>query len=331
MWRFKGQIFMEELLKQAEGIINKRFDKSDPNYGLLVMGCFALLSKFGEDYFPIVEKVMLETEFYIGKKPLSELLEEGGINAEDAFRGEEFYDTELTVTALSSPGVYLYIGENGKIVFERETPAVFCTTVGEDANAILNAFVHETAHLIKSAVNIVYSDAHKHFLIRNGLNIFGYSFEKNSPFEPNDNSMFDEVINVLQTSDMMRSVKGLDKDLLSEEVYSFYRELDLDRIDLLYGYNELTSFVLPLWSNDHFRSSIEDNIVIGRIDRIKNDFDSIMGPNSFHYYSTYLDYVDGNYDDEKLINNMRDWFDRMNRTYIMRTRVLDMANRNKTQ
>ena len=143
MWRFKGQIFMKELLKQAESIINKRFDKNDPNYGLLVMGCFALLSKFGEDYTPIVERVMLETEFYIGKKPLSELLKEGGIDAEDAFRGEEFYDTEMTVTAISSPGVYLSIGENGKIVFERETPAIFCITIGEDANAILNAFVHE--------------------------------------------------------------------------------------------------------------------------------------------------------------------------------------------
>ena len=320
---------MNELLRQAETIVAKRFDKSDENYGLLVTGCFALLSKFGEDYFPIVEKVMLETDFYIGKKPLSELLEEGGISPEDAFRGEEFYDTEMTVTAISSPGVYLYIDENGKIVYEKEKPAVYCTTVGEDANAILNAFVHETAHLIKSTINVVYCDTPKQFLIRGGLNIFGYSFEKNSPFEPNDNSMFDEVINVLQTSDMMKTVKELDVDAMSEEVYKFYRELDLDRIDLLYGYNELANFVLPLWGNDHFRSSIESNIVIGRIDRIKNDFDSIMGPNSFHYYSTYLDYVDGNYDDEKLINNMRDWFDRMNRTYIMRTRVLDMANRNK--
>ena len=54
-----------------------------------------------------------------------------------------------------------------------------------------------------------------------------------------------------------------------------------------------------------------------------------MGENSFHLYSTYLDYIDGNYDDEKLISNMREWYDRMNRTYAMRTRVLEMANKNK--
>ena len=30
-----------------------------------------------------------------------------------------------------------------------------------------------------------------------------------------------------------------------------------------------------------------------------------MGENSFHLYSTYLDYIDGNYDDEKLIANMK--------------------------
>lgn len=319
---------MNKYLRQAESIISRRFDKSDENYGLLVMGCFALLSKFGDDYLPIVEKVMLETDFHIGNKPLSELLNEGGIAAEDAFRGEEFYDTEITVTAISSPGIDLWV-EDGKIMMEKETPAIFCTTIDGDATTILNAFVHEVAHLIKSTVNVVYSDSPKHFLVRNGLNIFGLSFERNSPLEPNDNSMLDEVINVLQTADMMRAVKELNGSPMSDEVLRFYRELDLDRIDLLYGYDELTSLVLPLWSNDYFRSSIENNIVIGRIDRIRNDFDSIMGANSFHYYSTYLDYIDGNYDDEKLINNMKDWYDRMNRTYAMRTRVLSMANRNK--
>ena len=319
---------MNKYLRQAESIISRRFDKSDENYGLLVMGCFALLSKFGDDYLPIVEKVMLETDFHIGNKPLSELLNEGGIAAEDAFRGEEFYDTEMTVTAISSPGIDLWV-EDGKIMMEKETPAIFCTTIDGDATTILNAFVHEAAHLIKSTVNVVHSDSPKHFLVRNGLNIFGLSFERNSPLEPNDNSMLDEVINVLQTADMMRAVKELNGSPMSDEVLRFYRELDLDRIDLLYGYDELTSFVLPLWSNDYFRSSIENNIVIGRIDRIRNDFDSIMGANSFHYYSTYLDYIDGNYDDEKLINNMKDWYDRMNRTYAMRTRVLSMANRNK--
>lgn len=319
---------MNKYLRQAESIISRRFDKSDENYGLLVMGCFALLSKFGDEYLPIVEKVMLETDFHIGNKPLSELLNEGGIAAEDAFRGEEFYDTEMTVTAISSPGIDLWV-EDEKIMMEKETPAIFCTTIDGDATTILNAFVHEVAHLIKSTVNVVYSDSPKHFLVRNGLNIFGLSFEKNSPLEPNDNSMLDEVINVLQTADMMRAVKELNGSPMSDEVLRFYRKLDLDRIDLLYGYDELTSFVLPLWSNDYFRSSIENNIVIGRIDRIRNDFDSIMGANSFHYYSTYLDYIDGNYDDEKLINNMKDWYDRMNRTYAMRTRVLSMANRNK--
>lgn len=319
---------MNKYLRQAESIISRRFDKSDENYGLLVMGCFALLSKFGDEYLPIVEKVMLETDFHIGNKPLSELLNEGGIAAEDAFRGEEFYDTEITVTAISSPGIDLWV-EDEKIMMEKETPTIFCTTIDGDATTILNAFVHEAAHLIKSTVNVVYSDSPKHFLVRNGLNIFGLSFERNSPLEPNDNSMLDEVINVLQTADMMRAVKELNGSPMSDEVLRFYRELDLDRIDLLYGYDELTSFVLPLWSNDYFRSSIENNIVIGRIDRIRNDFDSIMGANSFHYYSTYLDYIDGNYDDEKLINNMKDWYDRMNRTYAMRTRVLSMANRNK--
>ena len=97
---------------------------------------------------------MLNTDFYIGKKPLSLLLEEGGIEAEDAFRGDEYYDNELTVTAISSPGVYLSISEVGTIIFERDTPAIFCTTIDEDATTVLNAFVHEASHLVKSTVNV---------------------------------------------------------------------------------------------------------------------------------------------------------------------------------
>lgn len=145
---------MNKLLRQSEYIVNKRFDESDENYGLLVIRCYALLSKFGELYSPIVEKVMLNTDFYIGKKPLSLLLEEGGIEAEDAFRGDEYYDNELTVTAISSPGVYLSISEVGTIIFERDTPAIFCTTIDEDATTVLNAFVHEASHLVKSTVNV---------------------------------------------------------------------------------------------------------------------------------------------------------------------------------
>lgn len=107
---------MNKYLRQAESIVSRKFDKSDENYGLLVMGWFALLSKFVDEYLPIVEKVMLETDFYIGKKSLSELLVEGGISVEDAFRGEEFYDTEVTVTAISSPGVELGVNDDGKIM-----------------------------------------------------------------------------------------------------------------------------------------------------------------------------------------------------------------------
>ena len=174
---------MNKLLRQAEDIVNKRFDAEDENYGLLVVGCYALLSKFGELYSPIVEKVILDTDFYIGKRSLSELLEEGGIDAESAFRGEEYFDTELSVTAISSPGVYLSISDAGTIVFERDIPAIFCTTIDEDATTVLNAFVHEASHLVKSTINIVYSDSPKHFLIRNGLNIFGYSFEDGVPYD----------------------------------------------------------------------------------------------------------------------------------------------------
>ena len=309
-----------ELLNQAEDIVSRKYDCNDENYGLLVLGCYCLLSKFGKNYYPIVEKVMLDTDFFIGKKSIKSLLKDGGIEADKYFSQEELDEDDLVVTAVSAPGLRLSIDDKKKIICERSKPCIFCTTIGEDNTTILNAFVHEASHLVKATVNDIYCDRPTHFLLRSGMNIFGYSFEGNRLREPNSNAMLDEVINVLQTSDMMREIKKLENQPMSSKVLEFYRGLDLERVEDYYGYAELINFVLPLWNNDHFKNSIEDNIVIGRIDRIKNDFDNILGQGSFHYYSTYLDYIDGNYDDSKLISQMKDWYGRMNRLYVIKSR-----------
>lgn len=314
---------MNKILADAEDIISIKYKRDNPNYGLLVLGCYSLLSKFGEAYGPIVQKVMLESDINISDKSLKEMLRGTNIDTEVAFSDEELDEEDMVVTAVSSPGYHLDLSETGSILYSCERPSIYCSTIEGDNSTILNAFVHEASHLVKSCVNCVSQNKSNGFLLRNGINIFGYSFEDGKLISRSDNSMLDEVINVLQTADMMKAVKELAGTKMSSEVEKFYRGLDLDILDNMYGYGytELSNLVSPLWSNENFKSSIEDNIVIGRINAIKDDFDSVLGPGSFHYYSTYLDYIDGNYDDKKLMNQMSDWYGRMNRLYVIKSRA----------
>lgn len=312
---------MNKFLKDAEEIIRWKYSEDDPNYGLLVLGCYALLSKFGEEYLPIVEKVMYETEIHISDKSLKEMLEGTDVEVEFGFDEEELNEEDMVVTAVSMPGYQLDLSETGSILYKKRVPAIYCSTKEENNNTVLNAFVHEASHLVKSAINNISQNKNNGFLLRSGLNVFGYYISEGQLRSRSDNSMLDEVINVLQTADMMRNVRGLKQEDLSPKVKEFYEGLDLDELDNMYGYGytELSEFVRPLWDVADFKNSVEDNIVVGRLDRIQNDFDDILGKGTFHLYSTYLDYVDGNYTDSKLMEQMSDWYGRMNRLYVIKS------------
>lgn len=312
---------MEKIFKDAEDIIKWKYNEDDPNYGLLVLGCFALLSKFGEEYFPIVEKVMMETEIHISDKSLKVMLQDTDIDIEYGFDEEELNEDDMVVTAVSMPGYQLDLSDTGSILYRKRIPAIYCSTKEENNNTILNAFVHEASHLVKSTINNISQNKNNSFLLRNGLNIFGYCISEGQLCSRNDNSMLDEVINVLQTADLMRNVQKLKGMKLSSKVKIFYDDLDLDELDNMYGYGytELSEFVRPLWSVEDFKNSVEGNVVIGRLDRIQNEFDEVLGKGSFHLYSTYLDYIDGNYTDDKLMKQMSDWYGRMNRLYVIKS------------
>lgn len=312
---------MKKILKDAKAIISKKYEENDPNYGLLVLGCYSLLSKFGENYKPIVEKVMLETDFHISNSSLKDMLIGTDVDLEMGFSEEELDEDDLVVTAVSMPGYRIDLSDTGSILLKHSKPAIYCSTKCSINNTILNAFVHEASHLVKSTVNCVSQNKVDGFLLRSGLNIFGYYLADGELRCRSDNSMFDEVINVLQTADMMQKISELSEVELDGPEANFFRGLNLEELDNMYGYGytELSNLVRELWNVSEFKNSIEDNIVIGKLNKTRDDFDSILGKGTFHLYSTYLDYIDGNYTDSKLMEQMSDWYRRMNRLYIIKS------------
>lgn len=297
---------MNNLLCMAEEIVEQRITRQDKNYGLLVLCCYGLLSKFGERYEKIVKNVLLRAEFHVDEKSLSQLLTDGKIEIDNIYNGHDIMNCSVPSDALATSfqGDYLYFKKNGRVVHEKVRPQVFCSTLIADENScntLLNLLIHELSHLVKSSINCIKKDCYNFFEIRNGLSTLSYHVSHGEAIVESKNETLDEVINVLQTTEIMACIKKLNKDGLNPQTLEFFNKLDIDTLDRPVGYEYAVRLVEELWKNERFKNSIEDNIVTGDIERIEDDFNQTTRSDLFNDFSRYLDMVDENYDNPEIV------------------------------
>ena len=283
---------MKKNLTLAYEIVNKRFNNNDTNYGLYVLGCYGLLSKFGDAYLPLVKKLFSECEFYIDNKPILEL--EAEANSE--------YDNEIedpTKIASSCNG-HGFIVEDGKIKYEKIPLKIFVSTYDGNNNDILNSFIHEGAHIIKGSVNAVRECENKERLvIRSGISTQEFFLKDNEVYEYACNVIIDEVVNVFQTTDMMIKIKDLDPSLLDGEVLKFFNTLKYSTMHEHLGYESYIPLTEMLWKNENFKTLIECNIVTENVDNVASGFDEITKENdSFSIMADCLEQLCYTEDDE---------------------------------
>lgn len=278
---------MDEVLNLAYEIVNKRFNKNDEHYGLYVLGCYGLLTKFGDEYLSLIEKFFSECEFYIDDMPLEKLKSLVNLNllADDDIEN-------ATKVAVSCNGHGLAIEDN-KLKYEKIPIRVFCSTTDSSNNDILNCFIHEASHIVKSFVDAVIEDEDKKkLIIRCGCSFEELSLEDDYLHRESHNLILDEVINVFQTTDMMIKIRDLDAALLDDTVLKFYSKLDLATMDEHFGYDFFVLLTEKLWENECFKNSVENNIVIGNISKINDEFDQVTNiPNSFSAMADCLDCI----------------------------------------
>lgn len=295
---------MRKNIEIANEIINKIFSKDDENYGLLVLGCYGLLTKFGENYTPIIEKLFLETNFFIANKNLMDLFNEAGLNPDEYGFTEDWNKNKNYLIAISIPGNYLYFEQDGTVGYVSDGTYVLCSTSGygkKKENKLLNSFIHEMAHLVKGYINTVVKEKSDNYAIRSGVNILESYVEADQVVTISKNTILDEVINTLQVVDMLEKIKKLDKNILSLEVANYFNKLDLESLDTSLGYDFAVRLVEPLWANIRFKNNIEDNIVEGNIEKIEDDFNQVIGSSLFETFSRYLDTIDDNFLDANLV------------------------------
>ena len=309
-------------INKTKEIVGRRYSISDDLYGTMFLVCYGLITKFGEFYTPIIDKLIRTTDVYVGDKPITTLLDEGGYGAEDIYCGEDLDNKYFSTSAASFPGDDIWF-EDGKIRYYRNNPTLFCSTTDKEYTEVLNSILHEFAHLVKGSINYLNIDNSDYFSIRSGLNIFGGELDKNGDFrEFSENLIFDEVINVFQTTDMMMEIGKLIPTLLPLVVQKDFSRLNLDDMNALYGYEYGVEPMLSLWHNEHFKSLVEDNIVVGNLCKIRDEFNYVVGRNYFNTLSRYLNLLEYA-EDEKEQQRLTSFVRTIVRIYNLKTKGLE--------
>lgn len=277
---------MIEKINLANRIVSSRFDKNNEHYGLYFLGCYGLLSKFGDNYLELVERLFKECDFRIANKSLKELV----IEKYGYWDDKKMEDPKYEILAISRSGVTYRVNDNLEFELFQTPTVMFISTCNISINLLLNSFIHESSHILKTMLNCGNIIDNDNITRRAGLTVEHISrlWEK-YVIVHKCNNLLDEIVNVFQTSEMMDEIGKLDRNLLDDEVKQIFDKLDFNTIGDFQGYNDALSYFEPLWENSTFKNSIEENIVIGNIEKIESDFNEVMGEDRFRDFSKLCD------------------------------------------
>lgn len=307
---------MEESYILALKLVSSRYDSSYEYFNILVLALSTLIYKYKDKIF-LIEKIFNDIDIIIKKDSIKNMLKKNKIDIV-SYDDDELEDGYDTTYAISSLG-YTFILEDNEFVKYQDKPFIVCNSNCNN-NDLLNSFIHEFNHLIKSSINSIEVNDLE-YCVRCGIGFFHCKYiEKDDDLDYYKYyEVLDEVINVIETTEMMENL------LLLPNIDSY--DIDQDNLGVDSGYDVCVELIRPLWSNPTFRSLIEDNIIDGEVDNIINGFDKILGEGSFDKITDYLDnldYIEGLNDKNKrtiwLKNNVRkmvnEYNTKTNYTYV---------------
>lgn len=299
---------MEESYVEALKLVSSRYDSSYEYFNILVLALSTLLYKYNGKK-DLVESIFKDVDIYIEKDSILNVLKKNNIEIVD------FGDNEDSVDDMGiSHNGYDFIFENNKVIISKGKPFIICNPNCNNTE-LLNTFIHEFNHLIKFSNETSKLDKPE-YTIRNGIGYFRciYNPKTDILYEYDYYHVLDEVINVIETTEMMKNIELLPID-----------DLDIDRSLLSedMSYELCVDLIRPLWDNPKFRNLIEDNIIDGSIDTIIRSFNDTLGENSFERLADYLDDLqyleDANNTKKKyyrLIKNIKNMVNEYNRKTI---------------
>ena len=286
---------MEENYMLAKEIVKQKFPRGSGIDEFLIIGLYGLLSKYS-NHKDIVKSAFLDTDIYIEHGTLRQIFHKHNIEL-DSFKYNEERELQGNATyAVSSLGNTICL-ENGKLKLEKRKPFIVASIDMIGITSLLISFIHEMGHIIKGYNNGYAMKENNNIVfgyIRSGLCIDGISFYKDSNEYYNYNSMeiLDEVVNVLQTMEAMQEIKALEGFIPDKNVENFFNLLNKNLFDKNEVYKKSVRAFKPLWESIDFKELIENNIVEGRLKRIKSSFDRRTYKGAFKDLGDLLDDID---------------------------------------
>lgn len=290
---------MEEDYILAKRLASKIACEDEEIYPFFVLGIYGILRVFKENK-DIVEDIIDKVDIYIDNKPINEIMRNNGYSPDEYFgsdTGDTIEEGEVCSYAVSSNGHNYILCNDEEFVDDKGKPFIICSTLRSNNTMVLSSFIHEFAHLVKGEVNSTYltrEDDCFGYVIRCGMSIFecGYYPEDDDYYEANSYEIIDEVVNCSQTSEAGCAILELDGIIPDEKINHFFKLLDKEELIVDRGYQEACSAFKPLWNNEVLRSLISDNIVLGNIDFIIDEFNKIAGEDSFNRLDELLFKID---------------------------------------
>lgn len=280
---------MEENYFIARYYIKQKYE-GHPYYPLFVVAMFSFLEKYPE-YHNLIIYLFLATNIYIDNDRIQNILDKNHIT-HISFDEEEEFET----FAISCPqDVVLF--QDGDLIYCTKDPVIVCSSLSCSKTQVLNIFLHEMNHLIKGAFHAFSFDENKDvttYSIRIGLNTHYYYYDKahGNLWENAIFNLLDEVVNVMQTTELTEHVFALEKFIEDEDILDYLHSLDYSEACKDFGYEYGVILLRPLWKDELFRQIIEDDIVLGNVSRIVKRYDHIMGDSAFEKLSYALEIVD---------------------------------------
>ena len=276
----------------AKETISINYDENYKYYPMLVLGLTSLLIKYPEYEKEIID-IFLNISIFIEDKEMQEIVKSHQLEDEN----RDDYD-QFNIYGLSHNGISFGINETNDVEKISFTPFIAISSKNISGERVLNIFLHEMLHLLKGIKNpYVISKIGNDVtivLLGTGFNYRMHIIDKNSPdvVVQTRYETFDEVINVLQTTELMEIIASLDGIIPDRLEARYLDSLDKEKMLKDYGYVETVPLFKPLWDIPSFKKLLEDNVIEGKVNEVSKEINGVLGDGQFELFCDCLDYID---------------------------------------
>ncbi len=303
---------MEEKYILAKHIVDEKYSKDNEFYYMYISALFGLFMKYPDNTDLVIE-AFRKTKIIIEDRSVLEIQKAYDLN----LISDEELDVQdpnvCTNYGVSDAGFGTYV-ENGKVQMTRENPLIVCSAGKCSPANLLNIFVHELNHIVKSLINCYggsneVEDGISRCYCRTGISFMEYRYNSNTDIldEIEYYSILDEVINVFQTTDILNYVLTLDGIVPDNDFQKYLDTLDKKEMTSVNGYEKCCELFKRIWNNELFKNILEEHLIDGNLEEVAIDFDNAAGMECFDKLADYLDDLDYLF----CLNNKRKEFEKL--------------------